>query len=295
MTVKLLDEFLPMGTLFESPLWNEAEQCLYWVDIPEWRIYRRDHATGAYKFFSTPTSPGFVALSRHNILIVGLQDGLYEFDTQTGRFYFLSKPPDIDKKVRFNDGKPSPDGFLWAGTIPLPAWRGLPYAKLYRLNETFSIIAKDITNSNGLCWSPDGKTMYHADTGNSTIWQYKYKNGQASEKQPFHVFTKGERPDGLSADEEGNIYAALYGASRIDILSASGKTKDHIKVPVPNPTSCTFGGPDMKTLFITTSAENMSDHERDHYPFSGRMLTCETNQRGMPAYRYIPEEQRMAI
>lgn len=208
-------------------------------------------------------------------MLVCLEDGVYGYDPQTGEetaTATLSLPRDH----RLNDGKVSPEGRLWVGTIDTSDHPS-ETAGLFVLDDTnLELVESGYENANGKAWSPDGTIMYHADTARSTIWQYDYdpELGKLSGKREFVVVDDGN-PDGLCADDHGRVYAAIYGGARIDVFEPNGRRIAVVAVPVPNPTSCTIVPGKPNILYITTAYDGMDDDERAKYPLAGAMFSAD--------------------
>ncbi len=166
-----------------------------------------------------------------------------------------------------------PFGRLWVGTINTSA-NPSQTAALYLLRgDRLEKVEGGYTNANGKAWSADAGLMFHADTGRETIWIYDYNSdeGIVANKRVFARTAEG-RPDGLEADSDGNLYAAIFGGSRVDIFSPHGDLVGRVDVPVPNVTSCCLGGEGRKILFITTAFDGMSPEARQNAPLSGHVF-----------------------
>lgn len=182
--------------------------------------------------------------------------------------------------VRFNDGGCDPDGNFFCGTMAYSAAPGA--GTLWRLGTDGRAIAvlDGVTISNGLCWSPDGDLAYYNDTPTGQIDVFDWAAGELSNRRRFATV---HNPDGLCVDEEGGVWVALYGGSAVHRYSATGALEEMIELPVTNVTSCTFGGVDLHTLFITTSRENLS---ADEQPLAGAVFACRVGVGGLPTRPY---------
>lgn len=271
----LLDTNIPASRLGEGIYWDDATSFLWWVDIVGKRIHRYDPERKDHQSWSTSKEVSFVFPRPDGLLLIGLSNGVYLFDCETG----AERPVallDLPTEHRLNDGKRDPAGRLWVGTINTAA-EPSETAALYQLQDGQLVqIEGGYINANGKAWSADGELMFHADTGRNTVWVYDYDKaaGAISKKRVFAKIERGS-PDGLEVDRLGNLYAAIYGGSRVDIASMRGDVVSQIDVPVPNVTSCCVGGSRGKTLFITTAFEGMTDEELSAAPLSGHVFKVE--------------------
>jgi sugar lactone lactonase YvrE len=186
---------------------------------------------------------------------------------------------------RFNDGKVDAAGRYWVGTIYEP--RDKPAAEMFVLEHgaVRKAWSGGMTNSNGLAFSPDGRTLYHADTAAHRIQRYAYdmQTGIPSEPQLMKQFSSdkaadnyGGRPDGAAVDSEGNYWVAMFEGGRILKLAPNGDELDEITLPLRCPTMVAFGGADLKTLYIT-SASTRPAEELAAMPLSGHLLQVRVN------------------
>ena len=183
--------------LGECPVWAGDEQALYWVDIRGKALHRFDPATGADRAWPLPQQCGSFALRESGGAVLALVDGFYAFDFATGEATFLVGPDDQPPGTRFNDGKVSPDGRFFAGTMDEKTLRE-PIASLYRLDPDGSLheVVDGLIVSNGLAWSADGATMFHSDSKGQVVWTYDYDAatgtvGEPPRARPAH---RGDRP-----------------------------------------------------------------------------------------------------
>nr|WP_233151670.1 SMP-30/gluconolactonase/LRE family protein [Pelomonas sp. KK5] len=284
------------ATLGESPLWSAAEQCLYYVDIAEKQVQRLDPANGALKHWQLDSEPSSIALTQHEgVLAVAQRNGLWRLDTRTGAHTQVAAAPFDSGKQRFNDGKPDAQGRYWIGTIDDAR---APAAELFRYvsGTGFSAMAGGITNSNGLVWSPDQRTMYWSDTKAHEVYKLPFDgaNGTIGERELFASFPQraagqsldeyGGRPDGAAVDVEGFYWVAMFEGQRLLRLAPDGRIDREVRLPVRCPTMPAFGGPDLKTLFITTAREKRPPEELAAQPWAGCVLKLTVDAPGLPAH-----------
>ncbi|WP_036169299.1 SMP-30/gluconolactonase/LRE family protein [Massilia sp. 9096] len=286
------DEAMQTG---ECPVWHPVESALYWVDIEGKTVHRLHPASGKHSAWQTPTEPSAVAPDEDNNLIVATRAGLLYLNTVDGSITELAAAPYDTKIQRFNDGRVDPAGRFWVGTIYEP--RDHPRAEMHvfekgRLRQA-SLAAT--TNSNGLAWSPDGKTMYHADTTSHRVDCYDYdaRTGTPANGRNLVTFeadktsgTYGGRPDGAAMDSEGNYWVCMFEGGRILKLSPTGELLQQIDLPLRCPTCIAFGGPDLRTLYVTSAAKERSNAELEQFPASGKVLAFAVDVAGLPQPEY---------
>jgi sugar lactone lactonase YvrE len=282
--------------LGESPMWHPREQVLYWCDIPGQRLNRFDAKTGALSHWDFDCEPASCAPCLDGTLLLAMRDGLWRFDPTCGERTRLAKPPYDPAQERFNDGKCDPQGRFWVGTIHEPRE---PLAALYCFDGgELKRKAEGVTTSNGLGWSPDGRTMYWSDTKAHTVFAFDFDppSGELSGRRVFASFTSrqpgqdlaqyGGRPDGAAVDAEGCYWAAMFEGQRLLRLSPSGEVVRVVMLPVRCPTMPCFGGPDLQTLFITTARENRPAAELAEQPLAGCVLSLRVDVPGLPVHLF---------
>ena len=293
--------------LGESPFWHLAEQRLYWVDIDGRQINRCSVATGLVENWEMPEEPGCIApaLSAEGTggLVIALRSGIYRAADWGGALRLLAAAPYDTRTTRFNDGKADPLGRFWAGTVYGPRTEAL--AELFSFDSrggqpaTKARQAGGATVANGLAWSPDARTLYWSDTTSHTIrafdwdaaanrlsnervfkqWPRKPAGWRADDDAaPFY----GGRPDGAAVDAAGNYFVAMFEGARLLKLSPAGEVLADIAVPAQCPTMPCFGGPDLKTLYLTTARHGRPASELARYPQSGCVLSMRVEVPGLP-------------
>lgn len=260
-----------VAELGEGPCWDGETGTLLWVDIPAGEIHRTDPDTGrtATRKVTAPvsmvlphTSNSLLIAARHQLLTLHENGALQEICAL-----------ELDEAVRFNDGKRDPDGRLWVGTMHTAKLTG--QAALYRLdNDTLTPIVPEATISNGLGWSPSGRTFYYVDTPTRRIDAFDYDPADASptRRRTFADLTDAEgRPDGLTVAPDGNIWVALIRGGQLRCYDPGGALRRILKLPVSHPTSCAFDGAGAD-LYVTTATEPLTHQERAAQPLAGRLL-----------------------
>jgi len=280
----------------ESAIWHEVESALYWVDIEGLTVNRLHAASGKFTSWKMGSNPSALAIDDNNCLTVATRHGLLRLNTTDGSEKPIADAPYDPARVRFNDGRVDPAGRFWIGTMYEP--RDQPAAEMYVLDKDKLRRAWSggMTNSNGLAWSLDGRTMYHADTTTHRIdcYDYDVTTGEQSNRRTIVTFPSdksapdyGGRPDGATIDAEGMYWVAMFEGARILRIAPNGEIVRELKLPVKCPTSVAFGGPDLRTLYITSASHGRSKEELEQYPLSGKVLAIKMDVAGReePEYR----------
>ncbi|MBB3019674.1 sugar lactone lactonase YvrE [Microvirga lupini] len=277
--------------LGECPVWSVEEQALYFVDIKGRALHRFVPATGAHCTFSMPEEIGCVGLRKGGGFIAGFRSGLWLLDASGNRVKKLTDNPEDQRTSRFNDGRVDPAGRFLAGTIDEPKERAK--AHLYRYDSRgLDTLATGLLTSNGVAFSPDGRTLYHADTPTFTVWRYAYDpaTGEATDRTLFVRLQPTEtdrgRPDGAAVDAEGCYWTALFEGGRIQRYSPEGRMLAEYPVQARCPTMVCFGGPDLKTLYVTSARTGRPQDELAEFPHSGSLFTMRVDVPGLPEYEF---------
>ncbi len=272
----------------EGPVWDPIGQQFYWVDLMQGQFFKAGWKSGVVETHTVGQALGVMALRENGEVVMALRDGFFFYDTHTRE---LTEIQPIEKEVsetRFNDGAVDPQGRFWAATMAYDGQK--PIGNLYRLDADLSVhkMEPNTMLANGMGWTAGRKTYYFADTERHVIYAYDYEpeTGHISNRRNFIEFDADSYPDGLTVDAEDGIWVAMWGAGVIRRFDAKGKKVEDIPVPVTHPTSCCFGGPEMKHLLITTSQRPLSKTEKAEQPLAGRCLMMETEVVGQVEPRF---------
>tara|TARA_R110002020_G_scaffold458434_1_gene675830 strand:- start:20389 stop:21255 length:867 start_codon:yes stop_codon:yes gene_type:complete len=274
--------------LGESCVWSVEENSLYWVDVRTPALRRHDPSEGKTLTYPLPELVGSVALRQGGGVILAMQTGIFEFDSKTGALTLIGAPDESCSNQRFNDGRCDRQGRFWSGTMD-DVDRG-SVGTLYRLERgVITPVVNSLTIPNALCWSPDGRTMYFSDTTSRSMLAYRFDTGTGTPSSPrvFATVAPPGTPDGSTVDEQGYVWNAEYDNWRVTRYRPDGVVDRVLPMPVQRPTCCCFGGKDLATLFVTTAAQKLDDHELQRQPLAGRMLALDVGVRGLPEPVYI--------
>jgi sugar lactone lactonase YvrE len=278
----------------EGAVWHEGESALYWCDINRCLIHRFDEKDRHVKswLFEEPVT-ALALTDRDDTLAVALGSCLIfwkpDLDTRQNHVFRLPGWPN----VRLNDGRPDPRGSFWVGSMRNnvtpdgTAWEaGGTDGILFRIDAdgTISEWRRDIGISNTLTWNPAEDRFYFADTlaNEVRVYDYNKETGAIGRERPFlKDFPRG-KPDGSAMDAKGYLWNCRYGGGCIVRVEPEGKIDCVIDMPVTNITTCTFGGPDLTTLYITTAANGAGAGER----LAGSLFAIETDVKGQRENRF---------
>jgi sugar lactone lactonase YvrE len=278
--------------LLEGPVWDTNGGCLYFVDIMLGRVHRYDPPTRAHRVFELAAdvvTVGAVALADRNDLVLAVRDGFARLNPRTDA---VSRVADVEAdrpNQRMNDGKVDPAGRFWAGTMALDETQGA--GSLYRLDRDGSVRAMlgDVTISNGIDWSPDRQTMYYIDspTRRVDMFDFDVATGAIANRRTFVPIARQHGiPDGLTVDADGCVWVALWRGAAVHRYTPYGLLDTVVNVPTSCPTSCAFGGADLRDLFITTAAMDLNERERAEQPLAGGLFVCRPGPAGRAPNRF---------
>jgi sugar lactone lactonase YvrE len=272
--------------LGESPVWWAAAGKLVFVDITGRRLHRFDPVSKRHEIDVVEEDIGCVAPAKGGGYVAGFRSGLCLLDAAGAKVRELAPNPEVAATHRFNDGRVDPRGRYLSGTLDEPKAAG--DAGLYRFDRRGAEkLSEGFMTSNGLAFSPDGRTLYFSDTPRFVIYRFDYDpdTGAATNRR---VFTRIEptatdrgRPDGAAVDMEGCYWSSLYEGSRVRRYDPDGKVMADYPVPALNTTMPAFGGADMKTLFVTTA------HDKKGGP-GGGLYAMPVDVPGVPGTLFDP-------
>jgi sugar lactone lactonase YvrE len=276
--------------LGESPVWDERQQRLYWIDSLRGLIHELDPLTGATRQFSVPAPIGSLALRRDGNAVLAMRNCFAHYDFATGS---LTPGPSIGldhPNLRLNDGKADPYGRFVAGTMHGDRRPDeLPLGGLYRLDASgaLELLETDLAVTNGPSFSPDGMTFYLADSPKRIIWAYDYsKDGPLANKRVFvHTDLLQSGCDGATIDAEGHLWSVLVRIGKIARFAPNGTVARLIDMPIRHPTSVCLGGANLDVLYVTSISRSHS--LADDHPDAGGLFAVEgLGVRGLPAHRF---------
>jgi len=274
----------------EGPHWDSATNTLIFVDSTTGVIFRFDPNSGETSL-TTIGKPIGAAIPR--------KGGGYVVTSHEGLLYVEECPnPQINLLVpietelvsnRMNDAKCDSLGRLWSGTFSTTFDKKA--GSLYRVDPNLSLVRMlpGVSISNGIGWSPDERLMYFVDTAMRRIdvFDFNISEGHISSQRIFvNIPREAGLPDGMTVDAEGCVWVALYYGGQIRRYSPTGELLQTVKLPVSRVTSCTFGGPNMSDLYITTARHASFRDGKPQEPFSGSIFRYRSNTRGLPAHTF---------
>lgn len=276
-----IEHVISMGnTVGEGPIWNSQEQALYWVDIPEGRIFRFFPAERELDTYDLGIQIGCAAFRAAGGLVMATAIGLTFWCPERNNLEVICNPESEKPGMIFNDGSVDRFGRFWVGTKSDDGT-----ASLYRMDQDLSThrMETGFMVSNGLGWSPDDTKMYLTDSRRRIIYVYDFNLDQGSihNRRIFAKPPEGEgNPDGLSVDGQGYIWSAFWGGWKIVRFDPDGNIERVVNLPVQYPSSCTFGGATLDELYITSACKLLSSQQRQENPLAGDLFRLKTDIRG---------------
>lgn len=276
--------------LGEGAFWHPQEQKLYFIDIEGRQLHRIDPGDMSHQSWALPSRPGTVVAASSGGLLLALEGEVRRFDPETGAMAPWLSLAGEPAGNRSNDGKCDPAGRFWLGTMSLEE---TPHAgRLYCIlpgGELRPVLERRSV-SNGLAWTADRSRMYYIDSPTRCIAEYAYDDRSGSIRFLGNAVQVPEElgfPDGMAIDEADRLWVAHWDGFAVCCWDPrSGQLLERIELPVPQVTSCTFGGADMRTLYITTAWKGMSAEQRARYPLSGHVFCARTGLAGRASHPF---------
>ncbi|HSN79638.1 MAG TPA: SMP-30/gluconolactonase/LRE family protein, partial [Rhodoferax sp.] len=292
--------------------WHPHEQLLYWVDISGRQILRANIYMGTVETWDVPSEPGCIAPAAGGGLVMALRHGVFRAQAWGGPLQLLATLDYDPTHMRANDGKCDALGRFWVGTIDETRTRHNAALFCVDAREKANTAAPQVrcmispadlpaSTANGLAWSPDGHTLYWADTPSHTVWAWDHDQatntlGAQREFASFKAKPEGwlpdalnannggyrGRPDGAAVDVQGNYWVAMFEGRRVCQFAPDGSLLAEFAVPLQCPTMPCFGGEDLKTLYLTSARHHRSATELAAYPLSGCVLSMRVEVAGLP-------------
>jgi sugar lactone lactonase YvrE len=275
--------------LGESPVWSEREGALYWTDIRAPALFRLDVKSGEVARWPMPELAGSVVLREMGGVIVGLQSGLYFFRPATGSLGLCLGFPGGHLDDRTNDARCDRQGRLWFARMR--DFGKADTGGLYRLDASGDPVElmSGVTIPNAICFSPDGRRFYFADTPKESLDAFEMDDAGVSFRRGGAVIPPGllpGRPDGATVDSEGYVWNARFGGGCVVRSAPDGSRHVVYPLPVSRPTSCSFGGDRLDRLYITTARQGLDAAALAAEPLAGALLAIDPGVRGLaePAF-----------
>lgn len=272
------------AALGEGPVWVGREQALWFVDILGQRVHRFDPAGGAHRAWSAPAPVGWVLPAADGAFLAGLKTGVHRFDPADGSFAPLADPePDLPHN-RLNDATVDAAGRVWFGTMDDRQQHDS--GRLYRWErgrvDDSGLAPCCITN--GPAISPEGTILYHTDTLGGTIYVAPLdQDGRLGAARVFARIDPADGvPDGSTVDAEGHVWIGLWGGWRVRRYAPDGTVAGEVALPVANVTKLAFGGPDLRTCYVTTARTGLDAAALAAQPLAGDLFAFETTVPGLP-------------
>lgn len=285
----LLEASLILG---EGPVWHSGMQKFLFVDIKGKRLGWIDPQASEHNHIPLDDMPGMVApIEGSDKLLIAFQNSIDEFDLITRERVTLTGLEADMPHNRANDGACDANGRLWIGTMHINA--ELNQGAIYCFDGTLRKVIGGLSVPNGLCWSADGRKMYHIDSFAYSVKAYDFDadTGSISNDRVVVSISPPDTPDGMCIDEEGMLWIAIWGGGCVNSYNpANGQLMSTIIVDAPYVTSCAFGGRNMKQMLITTAADGLNREQLEQYPLSGSLFIVDLPiaGKGPNAYRHKP-------
>ena len=274
------------STLGEGPLWDHRAGRMLWVDIADGAVNILTPSAGSTKRIELGENVGCLALTnRVDTVVAALRSGWHLLDLATGERRLIASLP-APASHRFNDGAVDAAGRFWTGT--LEDGERKPVGELFQLNPDLSHRAMDrgFLCSNGIAWSLDDRWMFFVDSRRDAIYRYRFElaTGAIEDRELFiDTGPFSGIPDGIEIDLDGLLWCAFWDGARVVAFDRRGVPRHTIDVPALRPTSVTFGGPDFRTMYITSARMGLTPRELTDWPASGALLALERSVPGRPA------------
>ncbi|WP_062066632.1 SMP-30/gluconolactonase/LRE family protein [Cellvibrio sp. OA-2007] len=288
MNALTLIDIVPCANLLgEGVQWNHQDGCFWWTDIHAAKLYRYCISDKQLSHWDLPERLGCFAFAKNDArMLAAFESGFAWFDITTGAVEWIAKPEVDVIGNRANDGRCDRQGRFWMGTVVEQKNSPEQSAALYCLDHklTLSKHFSGLMISNSLCWSPDSRKLYHADSPTHSIRVYDFDahTGELSNPEIFAHTEIGVEPDGACVDAQGYVWNAQWGGSRVVRYAPDG-TKDLVwDMPVSQPTCVAFGGNDFNLLAVTSARVGLSHDALAQQPDAGNLFIFKTTATGLP-------------
>ncbi len=272
------------ASLGEGPLWIPNTEELLWVDINKGLVHATNATTKEDKIIYKGKKPSCIVPVSVEQFLIADANKIVLLNAKTKKSNEFISVEFNTPNVRFNDGKADPNGNMWVGTMEMNIVPNK--GKLYLVDGKKTVLQKldCVSISNGLTWSIDEKTMYYIDTVDRAVYAFDFnENSEISNRRiAIEIPEELGYPDGMTIDNKGNLWVAMWGGNSVICFNPkSGEIIKKVEVDAPHVTSCTFGGKNMDTLFITTARDGLSETMLKKYPLSGSLFYIKSEVKGV--------------
>lgn len=280
--------------LGECVLWCERTQRLLWTDIPAATLWAFAPATGERRSWPMPEPLCCFALTASDDrLLLGLASGLAFFDFPTGAVTRICAVEGHLPSTRLNDGRCDRQGRFVFGTFNSDSDPRAPIGSFYRVNHDLTLERLPLGGvaiANSICFSPDGRTMYYADSQTLAIHCCDYHPCSGAIGNPRVFVAAGAvpgEPDGSTVDADGCLWSTRWGGAQVVRFTPGGGVDLVLDLAAPQPSCPAFGGPALDVLYVTTARQWMSDVQLADAPHSGSVFARGMALRGLPEQRFL--------
>lgn len=271
----------------EGPHWDERTKSLLFVDVTSGTVFRYDPDRDVVSSFSVGQEVGAAIPRGEGGLVLAVRQGIAVVSDAGGGFDLIL-PIEADRPGnRMNDAKCDVRGRLYAGTMAFDFSAGA--GALYRIGTDWSCtqVLSGVTIANGMAWSRSGDRLFFIDSGTQgvDVFDFNVENGEIGNRR--RVVSLDKRcgmPDGMTVDEEGNLWVACFGGGAVRCFSEAGEEVGEIRFPVSQVTSCAFGGPSLTELYVTSASYRLGAEELEREPHAGATFVCSPGPTGAGSF-----------
>lgn len=273
----------PVAYHGEGPVWSTSSGGLRFVDMLAGDVLSLETSTGRVHRHHVSSVVAAIRPRRSGGVVLAVERGFAFADNDLSQLRTLP-PLWSDPGVRMNEGGCDPDGRFYCGSMAYDENPGA--GALYRLDPDgrVEVVLRGVTISNGLAWSPDGATAYYVDSSTQSIdaFDYSLRTGLVNRRQLVRIPEVAGAPDGLTVDSTGQLWVGMWGGWAVHHYSPTGQLLDILELPVAQVTACTFGGPALDQLYITTSRQGLDKAALREQPSAGALFRADIGRTGLP-------------
>ena len=285
--VEVLD--VPQGEHYESPIWDEEEGTLLWVDIFRGEVHSLQIEANIHRIFKVGSDVGAIGLANHGEYILATRGGFALLIESTGEVIPVASPLRSRPDLRMNDGGCDRQGRFWAGSMAYDASPNRGALFCLSPEGTLKVVIRGVTISNGIAWDARSRYCYYVDSATRCVdvFDFDVEGGHLSNRRVLIDLSGFEfEPDGLTVDANGFIWVALWDGGEIRRYSPDGELDISVELPVSRVTSCTFGGDILQDLYITTSRFGLDSKAMESEQLAGSLFVIRGAGRGQKSYRF---------